>query len=150
MLTSEEQAKIKAHIASVPQLAERPVTPDDCDAIAKVLNRRSDPAVMLWRSDVTYAEIKAATDWAEIMTMTPLQQNTFSMLISGGLDATQASLRAALASVLPMAPNTRNGISAIARRAATRGEAVLVEGMADPAIDPVRLTSTDIMEVRTT
>ena len=143
MLTTAQQATLKAYILSVPSLAAQPNTNVGNSEIANVLNALASPDFTYWRKDVTSNEIGNAWLGTDIDGMTAINMQRLQLLLasspSGVFDMSRADRRAGFEN--PFGTNANNG-SRVAMRAVWKKLALLVEKLfatgtgtsADPAV----------------
>lgn len=141
-LTPEQQATLKAYIASVPELAAQPNTNVGNSNIALVLNANASPDFFLWRTDVTSDEIGNAWSGNDIDGMSSLNMQRLQLLLassSGTFDMSRVDRRAGFEN--PFGSN-QNNASRVAMRAVWKRLALIIEKLfatgtgsnADPAV----------------
>ena len=142
MLTVPQRQTLLAHINADPTLSEIPNNPDGALQIADILNLLADPAFVVWRSDVSTAQIRAVLVWSEYDALSVSKQNAFEFLSSNGIvDASLANVRQGIASIFA-GPNQAGNFAAlivIAKRSATRTEKLFSTGTGSDA-SPATMT----------
>lgn len=117
------RAAVKAHAADSVATAYQA---KDVDGLVAYYNGAS--ATSLWRPDVKPAELAAGIVMTGFVSMTAQQQNGMLLLLQlgqGGLDATNANVRASFSTLFSVAsPTTLSNLTAIAQRKATQFEAI--------------------------
>ena len=143
MLTTAQQATLKAYILSVPALAAQPNTNVGNSVIANALNAVAVPDFYYWRKDVTANETGNAWLGTDIDGMTSINMQRLQLLLasspSGVFDMSRSDRRAGFEN--PFGTNVNNG-SRVAMRAVWKKLALLVEKLfatgtgssADPAV----------------
>lgn len=122
-MTPAQIATLKAAIAADPTMSAYPNTSDGAYDLAQYLNATSNPAVSIWKPDVSPSAMAAAVDWTAYAALTAAKQNAYLALTQGPVDATSASVRSAFSSIFG-AGATLTALSALAQRTASRLEAV--------------------------
>lgn len=158
MLTSAQHAALKTAILADPALAAQPMNSDGAFAIAEALNLPSDPAVTVWRTDVSADEImRNGMDWARVDNLSVGKARIWDWMTRlGTFDASKPNIRAGIdAAWVGTAADlaVRATIYTHCKRTATRGEALLATGtgtVASPSTMSFEgaLTYWDIMEAR--
>jgi hypothetical protein len=131
MLTPAQMATVKADILATPELNAFPNTADGAFAIAALYNQLASPAFVVWRSNVSTPDIRAALIWSEYDGLTISKQNAFGFLCSNGtVNAALTNVRAGISSIFGGAQQSGNlaAMLAIAKRDATRIETLLASG----------------------
>lgn len=117
-LTSAELATLKSDAqANFPAQ----VAVQDWPAIAAAYNLPSNPAVNVWRPDISATEIAATITMSAFTALTAQQQNGLLLLTQGPIDATSANVRAAFQNIFG-AGQTLTDLTARAQRTGTRVE----------------------------
>ena len=104
------------------------IAAQDAASIARYYNTVPTSPTMLWMPAVPLAAIKSAIDWTAgangYQTLTAPKQNAYLALTADGapLDATNANIRAAFASIFPAAVVT--ALTAVSQTGATRFQAL--------------------------
>ncbi len=128
MLTTAQLQTLKTYINSVPAWAALPNNSDTAVFIAAALNKASDPAFIVWRTDVRAEEIGNAWIGTDIDGMSALNMQRLQLLLasapSGTFDMSRADRRAGFEN--PFGTNQNNG-SRVAMRAAWKRAATVVE-----------------------
>jgi hypothetical protein len=117
-LTSAEAATLKTNVQA--NFAEL-VAVSDWPAVANAYNLPSNPAVNLWRNDVSPTEIAATITMSAFTALTQQQQNGLLLLTQGQVDATSSNVRAAFSTIFG-AGATLTALTALAQRVGTRAE----------------------------
>ena len=141
-LTAEQQAAVKADILANPDLNALPAGADGSFAIAALYNLEAAPAFVVWRTSIPTEEIKDALDWTELIAASVGERDSFLVMIEGGsINAAKTNIRAGIQDVFsgPGGLNTRTALVALAKRNATRIEALLATGTGSDA-DPATMT----------
>lgn len=130
-LTPAQNLLIKNAVLADPILAAIPSTFDGRYAIADALNLISEPAFVVWRTDVPTRDVKKAVVWTEYIGRSVGEQGAFSLMISSGIiDTSQVNVRQGLADIFsgPSGAGSRTALLAIAKRSARRIEKILATG----------------------
>ena len=141
-LTAEQQAAVKADILANPDLNALPAGADGAWEIAALYNLEAAPAFVVWRTSIPTEEIKDALDWTELIAASVGERDSFLVMIEGGsINAAKTNIRAGIQDVFsgPGGLNTRTALVALAKRNATRIEALLATGTGSDA-DPATMT----------
>lgn len=99
-------------------------------AMAEWLNG-AHPTFIVWKDRLTLADVREAWTWTEIDSLTQAKQFQFTqMFASGAVDCGKAAIRQGLNDIFAGAPlaASRAAVTAAAKRAATRGEAIFAAG----------------------
>jgi hypothetical protein len=117
------RASVKSHNGDAVATAYANVAPQD---IANLYNSPASPTGALWRSDIKPSELGAAVVGTDFQGLTVQQQNLMLLLVqlgTGGLDATNANVRASFSTLFSGKVSLTNLI-AVAQRNATAYEAI--------------------------
>lgn len=118
-LTTAQLATLKAAIAQTPNLAAFAAAGQHGQLAAFANARPATGGTLIFRSDITVDEIKAAVDAAEFNALTGNAPMLFLVLVSGDrVDATIANTRDQFAKIFPLAtaPKTSAALSTAAQR----------------------------------
>lgn len=135
-LTSAQLTSLKSEILADPILNAQPMNSDGAFFIAAELNKLAVPDFIVWKTDVTTVNIRAALVWSEYDTLSVSKQNAFSFLCSNGtVNAALANVRQGISSIFAGPGQSGNlaALIAIAKRKATRVEKVLAAGTGSDA-----------------
>jgi len=146
------RAAVKAHNADAVATAYKA---KDVDAMLAFYNATAAGPVKLWRPDVKPAELASGIVMSGFVAMTAVQQNGMLLLLQlgqGGLDATNANVRASFSTLFSVAsPTTLTNLTNIAQRPATNFEAIAAfltsasgANVCDPAVYGKVLTRVEI------
>lgn len=103
----------------------------DLDALAALYNQPSSPAFIVWRTNVTLAEVKSVLVWSEYDALSVSKQNAFDLLVRDGqINASLANVRGGITSIYsgPSQAGNLAALVAVAKRTATRVERVFATG----------------------
>ena len=131
MLTTAQQAILKAAILADPELDAFPQNGDGAWDIAIALNLPADPAFVVWRSDVPTKDCKKAMNWVEYIGRSVGERDAWQFMLSNGtINPSDINVRQGIADIFsgPQAAATRAALLAIATRTATRAEKLFATG----------------------
>jgi len=127
-LTTEQQRTLKAYILADPTLANQPSDGDGLGVIRDHLNGLSSPAFIVWKSNVSAADIGNAWVGTEIDGMSALNMQRLQLLLAsspgGVFDMRRSDRRAGFEN--PFGANA-SGASRVAMRAAWKRTATRLE-----------------------
>lgn len=127
-LTPAQLVTLKAAIAAevdVPFAADRAA--GNTGAMAVFYNGAS--TFIVWRTRVPVAELQGAYSWPEIIALTSGQEAALNLMLSlGYLNASDSNVRSGMSSIFTSAPTTLTALTALGKRAATRGEKAFATG----------------------
>lgn len=135
-LTSQQKTTLKAHIDASGDLNVFPNNSDGAFAIAALLNLPSAPAFIVWRTDIPTSDVKKAIVWTEYIGRSAGERDAFVLMTSNGIvNAADANNRQGFLDIFsgPSGAVSRANLTALAKRTATRGEAVLATGTGSDA-----------------
>ena len=130
-LTPAQQAAVKADIIANADLDAFPNTSDGAFAIAVLYNLVAVPEFVVWRTNITTSEIKEVIDWVEVIASSVGERDTFQFMIAdGSINGSDINVRQGIADIFsgPGGANSRAALTALAKRSATRIEALLSTG----------------------
>lgn len=130
-LTTAQLQALKTEILNDPVLTAQPQNSDGAFAIAAALNLLAAPAFIVWKTNVSTADVRAALVWSEYDALSVSKQNAFSFLCSNGIvNAALTNVRQGISSIFsgPSQSGNLAALIAIAKRRATRAEKVLATG----------------------
>jgi hypothetical protein len=131
MLTPSQLTQLKNDIAADGTLNVIPNTSDGADAIATIYNQLASPAFIVWKTNVSTYEIRAALVWNEYDALTISKQNAFTFLCSNGfVNGALTNVRAGISSIFSAPGQSGNlaALTALAKRSATRAEKLFATG----------------------
>jgi len=131
MLTTAQQAILKAAILADPELDAFPQNGDGAWGIAALLNLPAVPAFVVWRSDVPTKDCKKAMNWVEYIGRSVGERDAWQFMLSNGtINPSDINVRQGIADIFsgPQAVATRAALLAIATRTATRAEKLFATG----------------------
>jgi hypothetical protein len=131
MLTNTQLETLKADILADPAFSSVPMTADGDFEIAQAYNLLSAPAFTVWRTNVFAPEIKGAVVWTEYIGLGAAEKSTFELMISDGiLDGSDVNIRQGIQDIFSgaQAAATRAALTELAKRVATRAEALFSTG----------------------
>lgn len=138
MLTTTQLQAIKAEILADAALSSQPMNSDGHFAIAAALNELSVVSVLhptwpfvAWRTTVPTADAKKAMVWTEFISRSAGERDAWQFMLSNGIiNAADPNVRQGIQDIFsgPNGAQSRGNLVAIAKRMATRAEAVLATG----------------------
>lgn len=145
MLTNAQLATLKAAIAADSNLNQYPNNGDGNAEIQAKLNVVASPDRFIWRSSITRSQIYHSTsaegtswNWNTYKAQSVPEQNAWTQMFMGdSVDPSLDNLRAGVAAIFSgsAAQNAqRDHVYAVAKRKATRGEALFVTGTGSQAV----------------
>ncbi len=125
----------------------------DIDALLAFYNATAAGPVVLWRADIKPSELAGAIVMSEFVVLSTAAQNGQLLLLqlgAGGLDATNANVRASFTTIWT-GKTTLTALTAIAQRSATAFEAIssflsLVSGANVCSVYGYRLSFVDVRD----
>lgn len=142
MLTTAQQATLKAAILADPVLAAYPMTTDGAYAIAAAMNLAASPAFIVWKTSVNPDEImRNGMDWTRVDNLSVGKARIWDWMIRlGSFDASKINIRAGIDAVW-VGTSADLAVRAMvythSKRSATIGEKLLATGTgsdASPAV----------------
>ena len=138
MLTTAQNATLKAFILATPALAAQPNTSDGAIAVAAALNVDASPAFVVWNPQTTPDLYRAAITWTEFTGRSAGERDMFAFLTGGGtmdLHMDQPNVRQAVNDAFsgPSGALSRAAIRLAGQRNARLIEKVLATGTGDAA-----------------
>ena len=137
-LTTAQQATLKTYIEANPTWMAYTHNSDGALAISQELALDASPDVVVWRSDVTEAEIVGDTsgedtewDWTVYPALTRQEQGAYERMFSGGtVNAGLPNIRQGFADIFngPSGAGQRTHMAAISKRLANDLESVFAVG----------------------
>lgn len=125
-LTASQLSTLKTDIQGRASLASS-VAAADWPTVAAFYNAPASPAVNVWRADIATEEIAPQVVMSDFVALTAVKQNGLLLLTQGPkIDATQANVRSAFASIFGAGSTTLTNLTALAQRPATRFEAMFL------------------------
>lgn len=133
MLTPQQQQTLKAAILADPVLNAYPDTYDGAWEIARLLNAPSDPAKIVWKTNVSIDEImRNGMDWARVDNLSVGKARIWDWMGRlGTLDASRPNIRAGIdATWVGTAADlaVRATVYTHCKRTASRAEALFATG----------------------
>ena len=139
MLTTQQNAALKAAIIADATLNALPNTIDSAFEIAAAFNTEASPAFYVWRSSVTVDEImQNGFDWTRVDNLTIGKARIWEwMTAAASLHPNQANVRAGFLAVFTTAGDlsNRNAIATHIQRLATRAEKLFATGAGTASTD---------------
>lgn len=138
-LTQAQMQTLKADIEADPVLSAYPSNSDGAFAVAQAYNVEASPAFVVWRTDLTGAEVYGAAVKTEIISRSQGERDVFQMMLNREpINAASVDTRQAFQDIFsgPSGATTRANLIALAKRNATRAEKLFASGTgsdADPA-----------------
>lgn len=127
-LSPARRATLLAAINADGTLSALPKSTAAAIRIARDFNQNSNPAVIVWKSSVTKAEVLERIDVADLAGLTADQRDILRIYLSGeSVPCDRARVRAAFAAIFG-ATGTATRLLALWKRTATRLEAVFASG----------------------
>ncbi len=129
-LTQQQLAALKAHILANGEVSNF-VSSGDMGAVAEWYNAEHSPAFITWKTSLSKSEIREAVNWAEVVALTPNGLMAFQILTNTDeINPSDDDIRAAFATIFTGAggTNSRNALTAAAKRHASRVERVFATG----------------------
>lgn len=136
MLTTAQQATLKADILADPTFSAMPNNDDSNFAIAAAYNLAASPTWTVWKSAVSTAEVKDSVNWTEYIGRSAGERAAFELMVSNGIiNPSRANVRQGLTDIFSGAQGatTRNALLAISKRSATRAEKLFSTGTGSDA-----------------
>jgi hypothetical protein len=131
MLTDIEKSTLKTYIEADATLNAYPHTSDGAFAIAALLNEEAAPAYVVWRTDVSTSECKAAMVWTEYIGRSDAERQSWVFMLSDGfIDASDVNVQQGIQDIFsgPQGAATRAAMIEAAKRNATVVEQVFAAG----------------------
>lgn len=138
-LTQAQQAALKAYIEADATLNAQPNTNVGNSVIANALNAAASPEFVVWRTNLTGAEVYNAAVKTEIISRSQGERDVFQMMLDREpINAASDDTRQAFQDIFsgPSGATTRANLIAIAKRPALLIEKILASGTgsdSDPA-----------------
>lgn len=141
-MTPEQHATLRAHIeANTDQIVIDALAIDDIMTISIWYSQLSEPAFIVWRSQVGTREIDNAIEFSGVggfIARSAGERDAFMMITSRGVvDPSRPNIRAAFSNIFSGsgagAPETRAALLAVSKRTATNIEAILSTGTGSDA-----------------
>lgn len=139
MLTSAQQATLKADIAANPDLNSKPNNSDGAFEIARLYNLAASPSFTVWKSLVSIKDVGDKFNGTELAGMTTANQTrlqTVALFSPGGVNPSLLDRRQMFDDIFSGAggANTRANLLALWKRFATRVEKLFATGTgSDPS-----------------
>ena len=116
----------------------------------------ASPQVLVWREDITRAEVNEAVLYTELLTLSIVDITVFQLMLAsdgGFLNAASQNIRDGMQDVLsgPNRAQSRNNMIALAKRPASYGEALYttaIDGAFISAIYGDRITHQNVADAR--
>ena len=139
MLTSAQQAIVKADILADPTLNAFPNNSDGAFGIAALYNLQAVPAFSVWRSSVLVSEVKKNIVWTEYVSssISVAERDAFNLMISNGeINYSDLNIRQGISDLFNQAQTqtTFDQFQLMGVRLATRIEKLLATGTGTPAL----------------
>lgn len=134
MLTTEQQATLKADILADPVLAAYPNTTDGAYAIAALYDQQATPAFYVWKSSVSVNEIMGnGFAWTLVDNLGVGKARIWEWMTSlGTINISQANVRAGVLACFAGGtggfPEMRTSVFGHGQRMATRAEKLFATG----------------------
>jgi len=138
MLTTAQKVIVKAYVEADGTLNQIPHTADGADAIAQAFKVIAAPPFVVWKSNVTIAEVGraiVATGLTSLTTANTSRLGVFAQLNPEGLDPARIDHRTALDDIFSVASgtSTRDALLALYKRSANILEKILATGTGSDA-----------------
>lgn len=130
VLTNAQLSALAADIAA-SEFSALPQTPDNAFAIAEAYNLGAEPVFVVWRTDVSVKDAKNAMVWTEYVGRSHSERDAWRFMLANGiLDASDVNVRQGIQDIFsgPQGAGTRSNLTAIAKRNASRVEALFATG----------------------
>ena len=148
-LTNAQLSTLKAAIAADSNLNQHPNNGDGNAEIAAKLNVLATPDKFIWRSSITRSQIYHSTSaeattwsWSTYKAQSVTEQNAWTQMFMGdSVDPSLDNLRAGVAAIFTGSAQQnaqRDHVYAVAKRKATRAEALFAVGTGSQAV-PAKL-----------
>lgn len=135
-MTPAQLAALKADIQARPEFWANDTQLIGDDEIAAFYNLPSDPAVLIWKRDVTINELNSVIAWPDLVALPVEKQLAFqSMIWANTIDMGDPQVRQGIDAIFGNPSTSRSGIINVGRRTATNLEALFSTGSG------VRITS---------
>lgn len=158
MLTLAQQQALKADILADAVLAAIPNTPDGAFAVADAYNLVASPAFIVWKTNVTAAEImQNGFDWTRVDNLAVGKARVWEWMFQFGyINAAKPNVRAGIDQVwVGTAADlaVRAAVYVHCKRSATRAEKLFATGTGTDATPATmsfegRLTYQDVLDAR--
>lgn len=128
-LTAPQVATLKTACAADSTCQSLATAADDV-ALAAWFNAADGGGCIVWRPDVTFSEAAQAITWTEVDALTAGKARIWEWMARhlSVIDARQANVRQGISDAFAGAATTRNALTALAKRVATRAEKALASG----------------------
>lgn len=157
-LTGPQLVTLKAHIDADPVIAAWPNNSDGNTEIAKALNLNASPSFTVWKTMVPIVHVGRAFNASELAGLTTVnltRLQTLAQYLAGGLNPSDANVRAFFDDIFSGAggTNTRASLLTLWKRLATRAEKLYATGTGSDAVPATlvvegALTFKDVEEAR--
>jgi hypothetical protein len=130
-LTNSQLQALKSHIEGDGTLNAFPNTPDGNFALADVLNGLSNPAFIVWRTQVSSRELIGSMVWTEYIGRSIGERDAWRFMTEqGSVDAGDPNVRQGILDIFSGqgGVGTRSNLIAVVKRTASRAEALLANG----------------------
>lgn len=135
-LTTAQYQTLKTAINADSALSSQPNNSDGAFAIAAALNQLADPAFIVWKSSVSTADCKTATNWTEFIGRSAGERDAWQFMLSNGtINPSQPNVRQGISDIFSGAQGvtTRTALLALSKRSATRAEKIFATGTGSDA-----------------
>lgn len=150
VLTPAQLIAFKADIQADPVLNAEPNNSDGAFAIALAYNSIAIPQFVVWKSNVSSADAKSAMVWTEYIGRSVGERDAWQfMLADNTINAGDPNVRQGIQDIFsgPQGAGSRIALVAIAKRDATRAEALFATGTGIDA-SPAALTFEGVLSFR--
>jgi len=131
MLTTEQQATLKAFIEADQTLNAIPNTIDGAFAVADLINEEASPSFVVWKTDLPTRDCKKAMVWTEYIARSVGERDAWQFMLSNGtINPADANVRQGILDIFsgPGGVGSRAALTAIAKRNATIVEKLFATG----------------------
>lgn len=130
-LTTTQLQLLKVDMAA-SEFSGLPQNSDSAFEIAAAYNLAKTPDYWVWRNGIPTKEVKRNINWVEYLSCSVSEKSTFELIISNGIiDAGDANIRQGFQDIFsgPQKVQTRTNLVEMAKRKATRAEALFSTGV---------------------
>lgn len=130
-LTLTQLAVLKADITNDPTLNAFPHDPDGASAVAALYNLTAVPDHWVWRTRITAREVRDSVVWTEYIGRSVGEKAAFEMMMTDGeINGASPNIRSGITDIFSgaSAATTRNNLTALAKRLASRFEKLFAVG----------------------
>lgn len=130
-LTPEQLTTLAADIAADPTLSLIPQTSDGAFEVATAYTLDASPDFTVWRTNILSSECQTAMVWTEFIAIGAGERDAWQFMLSTGeINGADTNIRQGIQDIFAGAggAGTRAALVAIAKRLATRAEALFATG----------------------